>query len=321
MWETIQSWFASKPKLSVEDAAVLERLIDLAHPHIRLAKQYQSRLAPYLAWAQAHAIELATRLPSPIALNVEHWRKNRLLQLVFATPDRMQEVVGQNQRLQTWFANCPLEDVAYLGLIADMSEKLRYGMSENAGQIQHDVAQKLLVFSRHQLGAPTASVDALLTLSAQAILNTVARQAQLAIAELEQKKMQIEDELLNARTMMRMYGQIASSKHDPAQQQARIGVLSAALQQIHLELSPDSLCERLITELAATPDTVRLETSVVNVNTMGLIDETCSETQAITLQQLMYRHDELQTKLILTLKVHRSLMLPMKAEFTGEALF
>ena len=192
MWSTIQSWFASKPKISADDEALIERLVDLAHPHIRLARNYQSRLNSYVGWAHAHATALATQLPAPLALTVESWRENRTLQLLFATPDRMSEIVGNDAELQAWFATWPLADIPYVSLIADAHEKTRYGACEVGGQIRQDVPQKLLIFSNHRIGIPAESADALAQLGALRILDTVANQAQLAIGAIEEKKKQIE---------------------------------------------------------------------------------------------------------------------------------
>ena len=306
MWSTIQSWFASKPKISADDEALIERLVDIAHPHIRLARNYQSRLVSYIGWAHAHATALATQLPAPIALTVENWRENRTLQLLFATPDRMSEIVGNDTELQTWFATWPLADLAYVGLIADAHEKTRYGASEVDGQIRQDVPQKILIFSNHRIGIPAESADALVQLGALRILDTVANQAQLAIAHLENKKKQIDDELINARTMLRMYGNTPSAAQ--AAQKERIKTLTDELQSIHNLLNPEAMCELLITELAATPDIVRLQVHTCNVDRMGVIDGEDSDNQLIELPELILQRDTQVEKLILLVTVPRSLM-------------
>ncbi len=306
MWSTIKSWFASKPKISADDEALIERLVDIAHPHIRLARNYQSRLVSYIGWAHAHATALATQLPAPIALTVENWRDNRTLQLLFATPDRMSEIVGNDSELQTWFATWPLADLAYVGLIADAHEKTRYGASEVDGQIRQDVPQKLLIFSNHRIGIPAESADALVQLGALRILDTVANQAQLAIAQIENKKKQIDDELINARTMLRMHGNTPSAAQEA--QKERIKTLTDELQSIHNQLNPEAMCELLITELAATPDIVRLQVHTCNVARMGVIDGEDSDNQLIELPELILQRETQIEKLILLVTVPRALM-------------
>ncbi len=306
MWRTIQSWFAAKPKLSLDDEALIERLVDIAHPHIRLARNYQSRLMSYVGWAHAHATSLATQLPAPIALTIENWRENRTLQLLFATPDRMKEIVGCNSALQTWFATWPLADIAYVGLIADANEKTRYGLSEVDGQIRQDVPQKLLIFANHRIGIPAESADALVQLGAVRILDTVANQAQMAICAIESKKKQIDEELINARTMLRMYGSTPSAAHTA--QKERIKTLTAELQSIHEMLNPEAMCELLITELAATPDIVRLQIHTCNVDRMGVIDSDDSDNKLIKLPELILQRETPIEKLILLAAVPRALM-------------
>ncbi|MBM5574199.1 hypothetical protein [Deefgea sp. CFH1-16] len=309
MWSTIRSWFTAKPKLSADDEATIERLVDIAHPHIRLARNYLTRLAPYMRWAQTHANALAAQLPAPIELNNESWRKDRTLQLLFATPDRMSEVIGRDPGLQAWFAAWPLVDVAYVGLIADAQEKVRFGMSEHAGQIRQDVPQKLLIFSNYQLGQPAQSPDALMQLGAERILDTVAIQAQLAIANVENKKKQLESTLVNARTMLRMQNSNSMTPSpEQIEQQTRIKNLTAELQVIHQQLNPDALCELLITELAATPDILRLEVRHCNVDRMGIIDSESSDNQRITLPELILQREHPIEKLIILMAVPRQLM-------------
>ncbi|MGL4996673.1 MAG: hypothetical protein ACRC6G_10945 [Deefgea sp.] len=321
MWSTIQSWFAAKPKISAEDEALIERLVDIAHPHIRLARNYASRLVSYVGWAHAHATALATQLPLPIALTVENWRENRTLQLLFATPDRMKEIVGSDSELQTWFATWPLADIAYVGLIADAHEKTRYGVCEVDGQIRQDVPQKLLIFANHRIGIPAESADALVQLGALRILDTVANQAYLAITAIENKKKQIDDELINARTMLRMYGSKPSAAQ--AAQKARISTLTDELQLIHQTLNPEAMCELLITELAATPDIVRLQIYTCNVNRMGVIDSEDSDNQLIELPELILQRETPIEKLILLVAVPRPLMqAPAKqSDFPDQVIF
>ncbi|MBM5571522.1 MULTISPECIES: hypothetical protein [Deefgea] len=321
MWSTIQSWFAPKPKISADDEALIERLVDIAHPHIRLARNYQSRLVSYIAWAHAHATALATQLPAPIALTVENWRNDRTLQLLFATPNRMSEIVGNDKDLQTWFATWPLVETAYVGLIADAEEKTRYGVSEVDGQIRQDVPQKLLVFSNHRIGIPAESADALVQLGALRILDTVANQAQLAISAVETKKKQIDDELINARTMLRMHGNTPSAAQTA--QKERIKVLTTELQTIHDTLNPEAMCELLITELAATPDIVQLQIHRCNVDRMGVVDGEDSDNQIIELPELILQREIPIEKLILLVAVPRALMqTPTEtAAFPDQAIF
>lgn len=321
MWSTIQSWFAPKPKISGYDATLIERLVDIAHPHIRLARNYQSRLVSYIGWAHEHATALATQLPDPIALTVENWREDRTLQLLFATPDRMSEIVGGDSELQTWFSTWPLADIAYVGLIADANEKTRYGVCEIDGQIRQDVPQKLLIFANHRIGIPAESPDALVQLGALRILDTVANQAQLAIAAIENKKKQIDDELINARTMLRMHGNTPSAAQTA--QKERIKTLTTELQSIHEMLNPEAMCELLITELAATPDIVQLHIHSCNVDRMGVVDGEDSDNQIIELPELILQRETPIEKLILLVSVPRTLMqAPTKAtQFPDQAIF
>ncbi|WP_348943664.1 hypothetical protein ABHF33_09070 [Chitinibacter sp. FCG-7] len=320
MFDTLKSLFNRTAPPPGADPELVDALTEIASPAIKLARKYQSRLSPYVRWAQDHAARFTAQWPEPLALDVPSWRQERILQLLFATPSRMGELIGQNPLLQNWFAQNPFIDTCYIIFTADSRQKMRYGMVEEGGQIRQDVPQQVLQFSNYRVNATADSLTSLLASGPRRILELIAMQASLRIATLEQDKAQLDAELLNARTMLRM-----AQAHTPeyAHQQSRINSLTGQLQQCNEARSPDALCELFITELAATPDILTLEKQTLLVDSMGIIASGLGDEQAMEISELVLQRSEPIRKLVMVLQVPRSLMQAPCAPstFTGEARF
>lgn len=320
MFSFITKLFQSAPRPACASPELVDQLIDIANPSIKLARKYQERLGPYVHWAEQHAAQFTAQWPTPVLLSVENWRKSRILQLLFATPARMGELIGQSPLLHSWFAHQPFIDSCFVVFTADSRQKMRYGMVEEAGQIRQDVPQQILQFSAYRLSSPAESVDELIQAGPKRILELVAAQTNLHINALDAQKTQLESELLNARTMLRM-----AKAHTPeySHQQNRIQSLTEALQASNIERGPDALCELFITELAATPDILTLEKQILHVDPMGVIASGMGDEQAVEIAELVLQGPEPLRKLMLILEVPRSLLQTPStpAGFTGEAIF
>jgi hypothetical protein len=320
MFAAIKKLFRKEAELPRAAPELVDMLVDIASPNIKLARKYQERLSPYVYWAESHAAQFTAQWPSPLALTVENWRQERILQLLFATPARMGELIGQNQRLHTWFAHHPFIDSCFVVFTADSRQKMRYGMVEEGGQIRQDVPQQVVQFSGYRVNSPAETVDELIQAGPKRILELVAAQTQLHIKALDEEKMQLDSELLNARTMLRM-----AQAHSPeyTHQQNRINTLTAALQASNIARGPDALCDLFITELAATPEILTLKKQTLTVDSMGVIASGLGDEQAIEISELVLQGPEPICKLMLILEVPRSLLQTPSTPttFTGEARF
>ncbi|WP_028451446.1 hypothetical protein [Chitinilyticum aquatile] len=318
MWDTLKQLWNRPDPLAGVNTALIEQLVELASPRIRLASRYQEKLAPYLGWAEAHATATATRLPAPMALTAENWRQHRLLQLLFATPQRMNEIISQNSILPDWFYDWPLADSVCTLLMVTPREETRYGLSEQDGQLRQDVPQRLLTFRDHQLGRPVESPEALQALLPLQILDLVASQARHEIAGFEAEKAQLEEELGNARVMLRLGSdstpEAAAAK---ARQQERIQTLTAELERAHAALNPEALCDVLVTQLAATPELLRFSQHDYMVNALGMLDSEDGDTQPITLTECTLARTPPITRVLIPVLINRSQVPPRDTTPTG----
>lgn len=320
MFAALKNLFQKAPATPRAAPELVDMLVEIASPTIKLARKYQERLSPYVYWAENHAAQFTARWPAPIALTTEQWRQQRILQLLFATPARMGELLGQHPMLHSWFAHHPFIDTCYVAFTADSRQKMRYGMVEDGGQIRQDVPQQVLQFGGYQIHSPAESVAELLQVGPKRILELVAAQTNLHIQTLEAEKTQLDAELLNARTMLRM-----AQAHSPeyAHQQNRINTLTEELQRSNIARGPDALCELFITELAATPDILTLEQQTVLVDAMGVIGSGLGDEQTIELSELVLQNQDPIRKLLLILAIPRDLLQAPSTPttFTGEAQF
>ncbi|QLG89304.1 hypothetical protein HQ393_14200 [Chitinibacter bivalviorum] len=320
MFATLKNLFQKNPPQPSADPELVDLLVEIASPSIKLARKYQERLSPYVYWAEGHAAQFTAQWPQPVTLSVENWRHDRLLQLLFATPSRMGELIGENPLLHQWFGNNPFVDTACLVFTADVKQKMRYGMVEEGGQIRQDVPQQVLQFAGYRVGKPAESASALINAGPRRILEIVAAQANINIERLEAEKAALDSELLNARTMLRM---AQANTPEYTHQQSRINTLTEQLQALNISRGPDQLCELLITELAATPDILTLEKESFMVDSMGIIGSNMGDEQSVEISEIVLQSQDPIRKLLMIFEVPRSLLqTPSKpTTFTGEARF
>ncbi|WP_373973995.1 hypothetical protein NT239_10095 [Chitinibacter sp. SCUT-21] len=320
MFSAIKKLFSKAAEQPRAPAELVDFLVEIANPNIKLARKYQERLSPYVYWAQSHAAQFTTQWPEPIALNTENWRHQRILQLLFATPARMGELIGQNPGLHQWFALNPFVDECFVVFTADSRQKMRYGMVEEGGQIRQDVPQQVLQFAGYRVHTPAGTCAELIQAGPRRILEIVAAQTNIRINALDEEKARLDSELLNARTMLRM-----AKPHTPEyqHQHARIQDLTQSLQECNVARGPDGLCELFITELAATPDILTLEKHMMTVDSMGIIASGLGDEMPIEISELVLQSQQNVRKLMLILQVPRSLLQAPStpATFNGEARF
>lgn len=301
----LKQWLGRTPAPPSADPALIDQLVELAAPQVKLARKYQQRLGPYVHWAEEHAARFTAQWPPALRLDAEHWRQHRLLQLLFANPARMGELIGEHPALHAWFAAHPLADETVVVFTADIQRKHSFGMVEEGGQIRQDVAQQRLQFGHYRISSAVDSLAALQAAGPRRLLEVVAQQASFALTQLGQEKQALEEALLNARTMLRM-----ASPHsaDYDKQQARIAELTAQLQANASARSPDAQCERLIAELAATPDLLTLQTETLAVDPLGVIDSGMGDEQTIELSEIVLHGEPPVRKLLQILIIPRSLL-------------
>lgn len=274
MWQWLHRRFGGNPQEETKiDPAMIDRLVNLASPHIRFVNNYREKLAPLIRDASHKTRSLGERLPKPIELTPENWRKNPLLSLVFANPERMIAVTAASSEVSDWFTNHPLADQAYAILAVTRAVESRYGMEERDGIVRQDVLQQVLVFRDHRFGALVDS-EAALTQQAQCRgLEELAHHAARRIAGLETEKALIDDEIKTLRIALRLGGPIDPISASPLQRQRlkRLEFLTEELTATRQALEPEAQLGILMAALRTPEQELRITQSDLKVDLMGVL--------------------------------------------------
>ncbi|MES2538366.1 MAG: hypothetical protein V4632_21110 [Pseudomonadota bacterium] len=128
----------------------VERVMQL-HPHLRLARHYQTRLAPAVATSHKYLGTLVESLPAPREATAAAWASDPYIHAFFAAPDDVARVMSRSEDLRAHFeTNGDLPEAhAVLGM--EMSERHVLGVGLEGGTLRRDVPQTTVSFSDHQV--------------------------------------------------------------------------------------------------------------------------------------------------------------------------
>ena len=148
---TASAW----PETLVE--AVIERAVDGTDPRLRALSGYRKRLRePALATIE-HVMRLVDELPAPVAATIGNYRSDACLRAMFASPERMFEVIGRDRNVEEALrAGAPGGQVLTALLTVRMSEKHTLGVDLEDGVLKRDVQQTIVSFDGHRLVDPCA---------------------------------------------------------------------------------------------------------------------------------------------------------------------
>ena len=143
------------PETLVE--AVIERAVDGTDPRLRALGGYRKRLRePALATID-HVMRLVDELPAPLAATAENYRNDACLRSMFASPERMFEVIGRDQNLEAALRAGPSAGKPFTALLMTrMSEKHTLGIDLEDEVLKRDVQQTIVSFDGHRLIDPCA---------------------------------------------------------------------------------------------------------------------------------------------------------------------
>lgn len=138
---------------SLIDAAI-ERAVDGTDSRLRALPGYRRQLRDPVVHAIDHVVALIDDFPAPVPANRGDYGNDARLRALFASPDRMMEVYGQDAALGE-FRNRSADagSIAVL-LLAERAEKRVIGMELSHDRLRGDVAQTTVSFEGHRLVDP-----------------------------------------------------------------------------------------------------------------------------------------------------------------------
>jgi hypothetical protein len=128
----------------------IERIMRL-HPHLRLARQVEKRLAPAVSTALTYVTDLVETVPPPREASGAAWSDDPYIHAYFAAADDVAQLISRSADLQAYFAQHPdmPEVIAVLGM--EMTERHVLGVGLEGDALRRDVAQTTVSFNDHQV--------------------------------------------------------------------------------------------------------------------------------------------------------------------------
>ena len=162
MFKLFQSLFSAErtavgawPEELVQEA--IERAVDGTDPRLRAISGYRKRLREPVIRAIDHVVRVVNELPAPIPANPENYRDDACLRSMFASPERMLEVLARDQNLDNALREgLPASGTVTALLSARMSEKHTLGVDIEDEVLKRDVQQTVVSFDAHRLLDPCA---------------------------------------------------------------------------------------------------------------------------------------------------------------------
>src|SRR5690349_1345620 len=101
---------------SVECAATLERIVQLANPRLRFARRYFARLAPAVQNAIEYASALVGSIPPAREAATAAWQSDAYMRAFFATAQDSARVFSRSPEVRAWFGTHAAADEIYVVL-------------------------------------------------------------------------------------------------------------------------------------------------------------------------------------------------------------
>ena len=128
----------------------LERVMQL-YPQLRLARQYEKRLAPAVTASLAYMRGLVASVPAAREASSAAWVGDPYIHAYFAAPGDVPVVISRSVELRSYFASngdAP-EANAVLGMA--LTERHILGVAQEGETLRRDVPQTTVSFSDHQV--------------------------------------------------------------------------------------------------------------------------------------------------------------------------
>ena len=130
-----------------------ERALDMTDPRIRILSGYARQLHKPVVHAIGHVLHIIDHLPPPVSLSPDKWNSDPVINAMFASVERIQQVVARDSACQDYRTHTPPVMPVTALLLTVLSEKDTFGVDLVGDKVVHDVAQKVISFDQHRLVA------------------------------------------------------------------------------------------------------------------------------------------------------------------------
>jgi hypothetical protein len=159
------SWWSGKRRASDADdlqqaKQIVERIVRLS-PQLRLARDYEARMAPAAQRAIGYLRRLVADVPAAREASVAAWATDPYIHAFFATPEEVGAAFSHSEALRAYFRDHPEADEVFAVLGMAVNERRILGAAQYGATTRTDVAQTTVNFSDHQLRVCAGSEAAL----------------------------------------------------------------------------------------------------------------------------------------------------------------
>jgi hypothetical protein len=205
----ILDWLRGSRQEGGDDGAAsttLERIIDLANPRLRFARNYRKRLTPAVRTAMAYARELVAGAAPAREASRGAWQTDACIRAFFATAQDLAAVFSRSPEVRTWFWQNPAAREIYAVLSMELVERQVLGAALEGGVLRHDVRQTTVSFADHRARICGASEAELRNDLERRVVDQLALTAIASAAEDQLRRAALEQERALLRARLRLLG-------------------------------------------------------------------------------------------------------------------
>jgi len=145
--------FGSHERLDEQDVEkAIDIIIEETDPRLCLVGGYKRKLRKPVIRSLVYVNRLVTRIPGPFEINRGHYGSDPQINALFGSADAIDELVRHNKVLKKYFKDNPDQDMVYVPLAMNRTEKTVLGMELSGDVVRREVAQVAINFSGHWLG-------------------------------------------------------------------------------------------------------------------------------------------------------------------------
>lgn len=205
------SWWSSRKRASDEGdlqqtKELVERIVRLG-PQLRLARNYDARMAPAVRRATDHLRRLVADMPAAREASAAAWATDPYIHAFFATPDDVCPVFSHSEAVRAFFYDHPAADEAVAVLGMTVNERRILGVAQVGAMTRTDVAQTTVSFSDHQVRLCAGSEATLRQEIILRVVDQLALEALGKISEDTKRRDSLEHERALLKTRLRMLEQ------------------------------------------------------------------------------------------------------------------
>jgi hypothetical protein len=189
-------------------ARALERAAELVEPRLKLARDWQTRLAPGVSAAIEVARDAALRLQATHELSLEHWADDATLSALLPAADSVPPLLARARELQRFLRTHPQASEACAVLGTGFQRKQVYGAALVDGVLRQDVALEQAEFGDAQLRVVAADLESLQQAVGSRVFNDLMLGATRRLAEADKRG----DELNVTRAMLQARLRLADAR-------------------------------------------------------------------------------------------------------------